>query len=558
MLARSAGNRKAMPPVRLALAVVLVLFVGNSSQAVVNAGDYFLISVVDEATDRGVPLVELKTTANVRYFTDSAGLIACDDPALLGQTIYFEIRSDGYEVPRDGFGFRGKPLSVVAGGSATIKLKRTNIAERLYRVTGEGIYRDTVLAGRKPPIAHPLLNAQVTGQDTVMMCRYRDKLYWFWGDTNRQSYPLGNFAAAGATSELPRYGGLDPAVGVDLNYFTAPTGFAKPMVDIPGDGPKWLFGLMTLPDESGHERLVACYRRMKSLNEIVETGLVAFDDDAQQFKKLVEFPRELEVAPDARPIRVRADGIDYFYFFTQSTLPSIRVKAEWRKIQQPSTYEAFTCLLSGSKTAVDRDADGKIRYRWKPDALPLTRSLERSLIQEGKLKPEEGPWQLRDVDTDQPIDVKFGSVCWNAYRQCWIAIMERPTGSVYYAEADTPTGPWVYAKRVAQHEHYTFYWPAQHPELDADGGREIFFEGTYTAEFSDAPMKTPRYDYNQLMYRLHLDDPRLALPAPVYQLKSGGLMQRAGVRDWSDVVGIMGFAVPSAAIRMPQASTRRN
>ena len=36
-----------------------------------------------------------------------------------------------------------------------------------------------------------------------------------------------------------------------------------------------------------------------------------------------------------------------------------------------------------------------------------------------------------------------------------------------------------------------------------------FFEGTYTAEFADKPEPTPRYNYNQMLYRLDLDDPAL-------------------------------------------------
>ena len=38
----------------------------------------------------------------------------------------------------------------------------------------------------------------------------------------------------------------------------------------------------------------------------------------------------------------------------------------------------------------------------------------------------------------------------------------------------------------------------------------MYFEGTYAETFSGAPSKTPRYDYNQVMYRLDLSDPRLA------------------------------------------------
>jgi hypothetical protein len=46
----------------------------------------------------------------------------------------------------------------------------------------------------------------------------------------------------------------------------------------------------------------------------------------------------------------------------------------------------------------------------------------------------------------------------------------------------------------------------------------IFFEGSYTTTFSDGAQPTPRYDYNQIMYRLDLDDARLVLPVPIYDL----------------------------------------
>ena len=44
------------------------------------------------------------------------------------------------------------------------------------------------------------------------------------------------------------------------------------------------------------------------------------------------------------------------------------------------------------------------------------------------------------------------------------------------------------------------------------GGKTIFFEGTYTHTFSGNPDPTPRYDYNQILYRVDLADPRLKLP----------------------------------------------
>ena len=58
--------------------------------------------------------------------------------------------------------------------------------------------------------------------------------------------------------------------------------------------------------------------------------------------------------------------------------------------------------------------------------------------------------------------------------------------------------------------------------FDQDGGRLIYFEGTYTHTFSGNDNATPRYDYNQIMYRLDLADPRLNLPVAVYRLARGG------------------------------------
>lgn len=143
--------------------------------------DFFKIQVVDDQTGRGVPLVELKTVTNQRFITDSAGVVAIRELELFGQTAFFHVSSHGYEFPKDGFGYRGKQIKVELGGEAILKIKRLNIAERLYRVTGAGIYADTVSLGEKPPIAHPLLNAQVSGSDSVVTAIYRGRLHWFWG-----------------------------------------------------------------------------------------------------------------------------------------------------------------------------------------------------------------------------------------------------------------------------------------------------------------------------------------------------------------------------------------
>src|SRR5262245_6804184 len=146
------------------------------------ADRYFKITIVDEETGRGVPLVELKTIHGLKLITDSNGVAAFHEPGLMGQSVFFHIRSHGYEFPKDGFGFRGKALTVKEGGSAVLKIKCVNIAERLYRVTGGGIYADSLLVGERVPLKQPALNAQVLGSDSVVNAIYKGKLYWFWGE----------------------------------------------------------------------------------------------------------------------------------------------------------------------------------------------------------------------------------------------------------------------------------------------------------------------------------------------------------------------------------------
>src|SRR5436190_18139975 len=126
--------------VRTALGLLLTV---NLLRAA-DSSRYFAIQVIDEQTHRGVPMVELQATTSARYYTDSAGYIAFDEPGLMNQEVLFNVASHGYEFPPDGFGIRGVVLETKPGGGATLKINRVNIAERLYRITGAGIYRDTI------------------------------------------------------------------------------------------------------------------------------------------------------------------------------------------------------------------------------------------------------------------------------------------------------------------------------------------------------------------------------------------------------------------------------
>lgn len=498
----------------LATSVAIVLLaagpVGGADRAP------FGIRVVDDATGRGVPLVELSTVHDLRFVTDSAGLAAIREPELLGQSVFVSVRSHGYEFPRDGFGFRGRAVTMTPGMIETFKIHRINLAERLYRVTGAGLYADSVELGQPVPIRQPLLNAQVTGSDSVVMGYYHGKLHWFWGDTNRLRYPLGNFNVTGATSRLPADGGLDPDVGIDLDYFAGKEGFARPMAPVPGEGPTWIWGVVVLRGVDGRERMFAGYEKVRGQLDVYERGICEFDDERQEFVKVRSYGPRVPLHLQGHPLQHRDGDTEFVYF--GDPYPFVRVRADADALLDLDQYEGFTCLERGAESTdprVERDASGKLVWGWKRGTAAITIELQKSLVNRSLISPDEAWIQLRDVQTNRPVIAHRGSVTWNAFRKRWILITTEiggrsQLGEVWYAEAESLQGPWQRARRIVTHDRYSFYNPKQHPMFQSADGRQIYFEGTYTRSFSGNPDATPRYDYNQILYRLDLAHPDLA------------------------------------------------
>jgi hypothetical protein len=553
---------------RLFLWGLLLLAWGSGLTAHAAPSDYFCITVVDQATGRGVPLVEMRTVNEVRFYTDSNGVVAIDEPDMRGQKVYFHISSPGYEYPKDSFGNAGTAFQITPGRKAVIKLKRDNIAERLYRLTGAGIYRDSILAGLPIPLKQPLLNGQVMGQDTVEVTPYQNKLFWFFGDTNRPSYPLGQFATSGAMSLQPGQGGLAPSVGVDLTYWVGSDGFSRPMIPLPkASGPVWVGGLFTMMDR-GRTRLFTNFAEINSDQTTARDGLAEFNDDKAVFEPVTDYPKGDPLRPEGHPFLVDNQGQRYLYFqvAAMGAFPLVRNIPDLTHMMDAASFESFTCLAPGGRyvgatTSLDRAPDGHLMWGWKRNTAALGEDQANALVAAGKMRSDELLTALHDVETDGIVLSHGGSVFWNPYRRRWVMVTTQAFGTpsflgeVWFAEADTPVGPWVYARKIATHDHYTFYNPTQHPFFDQDGGRQIYFEGTYVNTYSDVKDLTPRYNYNQLMYRLSLDDPRLALPAPVYHRRTVTGADAYGTREtvdagkqWSQVQDIPFFAVPPTRV----------
>jgi len=518
----------AMPGIRCVLCgfvpgfILAVLFMEFSSAMSADpplppAGDsrYAEIRVIDAATGRGVPLAELETVNSLKFVTDNAGRVAFYEPGLMDREIFFTVHSHGYEMPKDGFGFAGIRITPRAGKVVEVKLKRKNVAERLCRLTGEGLYRDSVLLGHKIPLADPLNPGRVGGQDSVQATIYRGRIYWFWGDTLRMDYPLGLFRMAGATTPLPDSGkgSFDLATGIPFEYFVDKTGFARAMMPLPArpEGVVWVSSIFTVPDEKGVEKLVGYYSRRKGLAEAYEQGIAMFDDDKAVFESVQQLPLlETWRRPSGHPIDYENGGRKWLLFGSPN--PNVRVPATLKDVLDSAKYEAFTCARDGKPAEPEVGTDGKPVWRWQKDLPPVDSKTEHDWIKKGKLKVEHARFCPADAAAPaERVVLHSGTIRWNEYRKKWIMVAGQIggksslLGEVWYAEADQPTGPFAKAVKVVTHDRQSFYNVCHHSFLDRDDGRVIHFEGTYTNDFSGNPEKTPRYNYSQVLYRLDLD-----------------------------------------------------
>lgn len=505
---------------------------------------YFHIQVVDKETKRGIPIAKVSTIARVDYYSDSNGNIAFFEKDFMDKEVYFVIEAEGYRFPKDSKGASATPMFTKVGGKKVLELERTQAAERLYRVTGSGIYRDTDLLELPSPIKDPNWSkGNVVGQDSNIGIVHNGKAFFIWGDTFLPPKYEGNFSVAAATAELPESGGMDPNKGISLNYIVDEKGMSRSMIDLDGPGYVWFDWLMHVADDDGNEVLAAKYARVNAFFGNYERGVAIYNEENQIFEKVeeVEEWKSTQGHTCHHVFKGSVGGKEEYYLTAEFALS--KVTPSLSNVSNPEKYLHFTCLKENSgweSNELDRQG-GELNYGWKSGTKPTDVRAQKSMIEEGIIDQEEGWLQFTDVQTGELIDhIGRGSIYWNEYRQKWIFIGGHT--DTWYSEADTPVGPWHYAVKVA--DHYNFlYNPKQHDFLDQDGGRVVFFEGTYTKFLGPKPT-VPRYDYNQIMYRLQLDDPRLTLPAPVYrvgdQLKFG---KDLIPEEWDQVKEIAFFAV---------------
>jgi len=425
------------------------------------------IEVVELGSGWPVPLVELRTTHQVRFVSDNAGRIAFDLPELMGRETWFEVLGHGYEVKADGFGQRGVRLTPEPGKTLRVEVRRTSIAQRIGRLTGAGLFAESQKLGLEGDWREPGL----VGQDSVQNAVHRGRLFWFWGDTTLARYPLGIFDGTGATTAV-QPSALQPPLRLPLAYFTNSTGAPRGIAPMPGSGPTWVTGVASVPDQSGAPRLVCAYMKIKPPLEAYEWSLAVWHEEKLVFEKLKTVWTKSAAAPKAPPIPeghpvLWNDAAGKAWLLFGNPFPTLRCPATFEAWQDARTWEVLTPQASL------RGAGG---------------------------------------ETVQP---HTGSIAWHPWRKRWVTVFMqsfgKPSvfGELWYAEADAPTGPWGTAVKVLSHDNYTFYNPRLHLEFTPEGSPHLFFEGTYTVQFANKPAPTARYDYNQILYRLDLNDAAL-------------------------------------------------
>ena len=455
----------------------------------------FRIKCVDRATGRGVPLVQLTTSGYISYWSDSAGIVAFDEPGMVGRSVFFLVRADGY-INGDQMtcGYKracaqpGVLLKTTPGGQATVWLNRTQPAERLFRLTGGGLYRDSVLVGDTPPVAEPLLSsAGVLGQDSLMAAVYKNRSFWFFGDTecpqgprNSDCQNYGKFTT-GATAALGAPGTQPPS----LQYYAStnasdpggmaadgrpnpteiaewnPDSFPHPraMLAAPGRPVRnykdntWV-GSLTVLRDAAEERMYLTYVCPNTQLQ----GLARWDDVAEVFKPVggeqgynmrysgaqwVQLlkpsggQRDDTGAATGKLVEDHADDVDggaeEEYAYYASAFATTRVRATFNAIENPAAHEVFTPCGPQGRCNVSMDEGS---WSWRrgslgpPDAgnqwAPFGPEDEAKAIDAGWLPRSAARMQTIDRATGKQLaGLARGSINWNAYRKAYILIADQ-------------------------------------------------------------------------------------------------------------------------------------
>jgi len=312
------------------------------------------ILIVDDQNGWPVPLVELRTIHQVRLVSDNAGVIALDLPELMGVSTWFHIHGHGYEVPADGFGYRGIRLTPQAGKTEIIKVTRKLPGKRLGRLTGGGLFAESQKMGE----AIDWQEQRILGCDSVQIAFHNQKVHWAWGDTQLAGYPLGRFHMIGATTGPRPLRVFEPPIQLRFQYFVDDSGVPRNIGEMPGTGPTWINGFVSLKDQTGKSHLVGTYSKIKPPLTVYEIGLCKWDEVDERFVGHRVLWQQSEQTPNP-PLTPQGhpsfttDDHGHRWLLLGDPFPNFRCPATFEAWGDPNQWQSLT------PQAVVQSADGK-------------------------------------------------------------------------------------------------------------------------------------------------------------------------------------------------------
>jgi hypothetical protein len=433
-----------------------------------------IVEAGDACTVWPVPGVELRTVHGVRFVSDNAGLIAFDLPELMGRETWLSLHGHGYSVSDQALtktmGYCGVCLVPAPGKTIRVAVERKILARRLGRMTGAGLFAEAHKLGLHLDWAE----SGVLGADSVVTADFGGRMMWFWGDTRLAHHPLGIFNVSAAYTEHfqpPPMPPLRPSFTYISKRKSAhsemrPRGVAA----VPGDGPTWIWGAVTLPDAQGLPHLVAAAVKIRDKLHEYRWDLVEWNVQEEVFQPIETVWSE-DAAHPKPPTVPEGHAVPWTDHEGRDCILFCR---PFPILRTPATYEGW------------RDST-----TWQPLAAATSAT----------------------TPAGQTIPVHRGHIAWHPWRRKWLAIFTQrggkssSLGEIWLAEASDPIGPYIDAHKVLSHDTYTFYNPVLHPQFFRADSPLVYFEGSYTSEFSGNKMPTPRWDYNQVMYQVDLSSP---------------------------------------------------
>ena len=447
--------------------------------------EYFGVRVVDSSSGRGIPAARVSVLHWLDQWSDSLGYVAFQEPALATPTqLFVTVESDNYDK-------LAVSLNASLGRSLSLQLRRQLPAERLYRVTGPGIFRDAVLLGAKlPPAAAAVaasdsdLSHGIAGQDAMISAQFRDKIVLSFGDTRSASDGAGQTMTSNALAPTQAFSRERILDGLPLSYSLSPSGETRPSLPLHvSERSVCEFGMP--------------FARKGTNDSSVEIGALSATSRGL-FVVFTKRPRG-NMGPSWADCTTCCWGIARYDIDTRVYRPQVLF---------PLKSPMFGRVTASQSLVTTEDGVERIYFTVQK---PIVRVAVSAIANLSAFEEVA----VASPFTDQ--DINRAAVTHVASAGLFVMIAEgrEPRmGDILAATAKSLAGPWSSLCRIASSNltHNALYNPSIHTTINGSSGAEIIWSATLSDGYTTNSvhkqdgLTVPRYNYEVIMHRVRLDD----------------------------------------------------